>query len=175
MSDELIDGDVLVSDMLDTMADPEVQAAKKVDCPIEGCSYDGEPESVSGHVSASNSDDHIWANTRFNGWKHFNREMRNRVEEQLAEVQDEEEADSSSGTGHIDSSGAPETESVVSVSAEDVDEIEVPCPIEGCGFNSVAPDVASHLDDTSDGSHKWSSTRFDGREGFFEYIESVLK
>jgi len=175
MSDELIDGDVSVSDMMDNMANPEVQAAKKVDCPIDGCSYDGEPESVSGHVSASSQDDHIWSNTRFNGWKHFNREMRNRVEEQLTEARGEESESASSGTGHIDASDAPETESAVSVSAEDVEEIEVPCPIEGCEFTAVAPAVASHLENTSDGSHKWDGTRFDSREDFFEYIERVLK
>lgn len=80
------DDTVSISEMMDNMADSELQQAKKVDCPIERCSYSWKPESVSGHVSASSQSDHIWANTKYDGWKHFNEVMREKVAQQVKEL-----------------------------------------------------------------------------------------
>lgn len=170
--------DVSIDEMLDNMADPEERQARKLSCPIDGCDYSAmEAESVSGHVSASSQDDHIWANTRYEGWKHYNREhgdwddtTSSNSSESSASFNQSNDSESNA----VNSSEAAENESVIDVSAEDVAEVEVPCPIEGCTVEDTAPSVASHLEDVSDGSHKWSETRFDGRREFFKYIDNLL-
>lgn len=79
--------DIDIDDMLDNMEDPKISKAKKVNCPIEGCNYTNRKvKSVSGHLSSSSQDDHIWSNTEFNGWRDFNRIMRKRIKNRVQEA-----------------------------------------------------------------------------------------
>lgn len=155
--------DVSIDQMLGNMADPEEQAAKKVECPIDGCSYDGEPKTVSGHVSGSTLDDHVWANTRFDGWKHFNREMKEQVQEQLAEVRGDSSSESTSAEE------ARNEMAVENTSDRVLEEDGLPCPLNSCSIEGTAKDIVEHMSSSAD--HSWDETRFMNANEFLEFVE----
>lgn len=87
----MVNDETDISDMMDNMENPEVSKAKKVCCPIKDCDYSNRKvKSVSGHVSSSSQNDHIWSNTEFSGWREFNRVMRKRVEKRVQIAKSEE-------------------------------------------------------------------------------------
>lgn len=158
------DDEATIEQMLNNMADPNVMQAKKVECPIDGCEYSGEPSSVSGHLSASTQDDHIWANTRFNGFKHFNSVMREQVEEQVAEAK----AESSKNTSSVKPMNR--ADNVIERTRDEVLQVaDLPCPLQSCSLNGTAKDIAEHMESTED--HEWAETQFDDTEAFFAFVE----
>lgn len=156
--------DVSIDEMLGNMANPAEQAAKKVDCPISGCDYEGEPESVSGHVSGSSLSDHTWSNTRFEGWEQFNSEMKQRVEQQLAEL------DTPSSTTKESTPPEPEDKSVEPDDVSNAGDVTVSdsisCLIDSCDEESDVVDIAVHIEE----EHSWDDTQFDTRSAFFDWV-----
>lgn len=152
----MADDDISINDMLDNMEDNEVSNAKKVDCPIDGCRYSNRKvKSVSAHISASNQDDHIWSNTEFNGWKHFNRMMRKRVKSRVKNAKDSDNSNDQNQGNNKD----------VVMTKNELESEKVSCPKDKCGYNSKrSSSVAAHFNSKND--HKWSETEYDGSKHF---------
>lgn len=152
------DEDITIDEMLDNMESNQVSEAKSVECPIDGCTYNNRKiKSVSAHVSSSSRDDHVWTNTEFQGWRHFNRLMQSRVESRVKQARNKDQDENNTDDNDEDKD--------VVITMDELESEKVDCPHKDCGYQSKkSSSVSSHFNSKSD--HSWSETKYDGSKHF---------